>query len=190
MRFRRATLDDLDMIAAWRWEVVAWIQSKGSDQWDTTGLSLEEFKRRITRSVNAGETWMALDDESGEPVGTIAIDLVPDEGLWKDEELDRSYIVHRMMVPRKHAGKDIGAQMVKYAEDVARSHGRRTLVVDVWNSNKELHRYYESLGFRYVRTVDDHWTPSATLFEKEVTDFDPSITGPKLTPVPFKDEGR
>jgi GNAT superfamily N-acetyltransferase len=132
---------------------------------------------------------MALDD-TGEPVGTIAIDLVPDEGLWTAEDLEQSFIVHRMMVPRMHAGKDIGRRMVEFAEDLARSHGRRKLVIDVWNTNKELHEYYERLGFRYVRTVSGHWTPSATLFEKEVANFDPSVRGPKLTPVPFKDEGR
>jgi len=189
MRFRLATLDDLDAIVSWRWEVASWIHSRGSDQWDTTGLSRDEFKRRITRSISAGETWLAV-DESGEPVGTIAIDLVPDEGLWTDEELGRSYIIHRMMVPRKHAGKGTGAKMVEFAEDLARSHGRQVLVIDVWNTNKELHQYYERLGFRYVRTVPHHWTPSATLFEKPVSRFDHSVEGPKLTPVPFKDEGR
>jgi GNAT superfamily N-acetyltransferase len=105
---------------------------------------------------------MALDDND-QPIGTIAIDLVPDEGLWTRGELEKSYIIHRMMVPRSHGGEGIGAAMVEFAADLARSHGRSMLIIDVWNSNKELHKYYESLGFRYVRIVPNHWAPSATL---------------------------
>lgn len=189
MKFRQATMDDIHLISAWRWEVAGWIHAKGSDQWDTTGLSRDEFERRITRSIKAGETWLALEDD-GRPVGTIAIDVVADEGLWTDDELRQSHIIHRMMVPRSESGRGIGFAMVKFAEDLARSHGRRKLVLDAWNTNKELHRYYESLGFRYARTVPNHWTPSATLFEKQIAGVDSTAKGPELTPVQFRDEGR
>lgn len=189
MRFRQATMDDIHLLSAWRWEVAAWIHEKGSDQWDTSGLSREEFERRITRSIKAGETWLALDDDD-RPVGTIAIDVVGDAGLWTDDELRQSYAIHRMMVPRSESGRGIGAAMVKFAEDLARSHGKRKLVLDAWNTNKQLHRYYENLGFKYTRTVTDHWTPSATLFEKPVSNFDPTAKGPDLAPVQFRDEGR
>lgn len=189
MKFRQATMGDIHLLSDWRWEVAAWIHEKGSDQWDVSGLSREEFERRITRSIKAGETWLALDDD-GQPVGTIAIDVVGDEGLWADEELRESYVIHRMMVPRSESGRGIGAAMVTFAERLARSHGRRRLVLDAWNTNKQLHRYYESLGFRHARTVKNHWTPSATLFEKPVEGFDPAIIGPKIVPVQFRDEGR
>ncbi|MBP2321541.1 GNAT superfamily N-acetyltransferase [Kibdelosporangium banguiense] len=189
MKFRQATMDDIDLLADWRWEVSAWIHEKGSDQWDITGLSREEFERRITRSIKAGETWLALDDND-RPVGTIAIDVVGDEGLWADEELGESYVIHRMMVPRAYSGRGVGVAMMKFAEDLARSHGRRKLVLDAWNTNKELHSYYESFGFRRVRTVSNHWTPSATLFEKLVPNFDPTAKGPDKTPIQFRDQGR
>jgi GNAT superfamily N-acetyltransferase len=129
-------------------------------------------------------------ESDGRPVGTIAIDVVGDEGLWSDDELRESYVIHRMMVPRSESGRGIGGLMIDFAEDLARSHGRRKLVLDAWNDNIALHRYYEDLGFRYVRTVVDHWTPSATLFEKIVRNFDPTAKGPNLTPVQFKDAGR
>ncbi|GLW95444.1 GNAT family N-acetyltransferase [Actinokineospora globicatena] len=189
MKFRRAIMDDMELITDWRWEVTKWIHEKGSDQWDDTGLTREEFQRRITRSIQAGETWLAFDDD-GDPVGTIAVDLVPDAGLWTEEELDQCYIIHRMMVPRSHAGKGIGKSMVAFAEELARSDGRRLLVLDAWNTNTSLHGYYESLGFRYVRTVPNHWTPSATLFERPVTNFDPSARRQNKRVIPFIDEGR
>ncbi|OLF15866.1 GNAT family N-acetyltransferase [Actinophytocola xanthii] len=189
MRFRQATDEDVRLIATWRWEVAAWIHDKGSDQWDTKGLSRDEFERRISRSIEAGETWMALDDD-GRPIGTIAIDVVADEGLWTNEELENSYVIHRMMVPRSESGKGIGAAMIKFAEDLARAHGRKKLVLDAWDTNKALHRYYESLGFQYVRRVANHWTPSATIYEKYVEHFDPTAQGPTLTPVQFRDKGR
>lgn len=189
MRFRQAAFEDMDLIATWRWDIVDWIRLQGSDQWNQTGLSREEFKKRITRSIRAGETWLALDN-SDNPVGTIAVDLVPDAGLWTPEELAESYIIHRMMVPRSHAGQGIGAAMVEFADEIARKHGRRKLVLDAWDTNKRLHRYYQSLGFRYVRTVQNHWTPSATLFERLVSNFDPNVTRPDIQPIEFRDEGR
>jgi hypothetical protein len=41
--------------------------------------------------------------------------------------------------------------------------------LDAWTTNRGLHAYYESQGFRHVRTVPNHHTPSATLFERRVT---------------------
>jgi GNAT superfamily N-acetyltransferase len=189
MKFRQAVAEDIPLLTEWRWSVAEWIRDRGSDQWDTTGLSRDEFASRITRSVDAGETWLALDDD-GRPVGTIAIDVVGDDGVWSDDELRQSYVIHRMMVPRSEAGRGIGSAMVKFAEDRARSHGRQKLVLDAWTSNVDLHRYYERLGFRHVRTVPDHWTPSAAVFEKAVDNFDPTIVGPDLTPIQFRDSGR
>lgn len=187
MEFRLATLSDLDLLADWRWELSSWLGKKGTDQWDNTGLSRDEFQRRITRSIEAGETWIAM--EHGKPVGTIAIDLVPDQGLWSDSELEDSYIIHRMMVPRFAAGRNIGRRLVDFASEIAKADGRSKLVLDAWSSNRQLHHYYESLGFEKVRQVDGHWTPSATLFEKNISGVNTQNKTARRV-VHFKDEGR
>ncbi len=59
--------------------------------------------------------------------------------------------------------------MLDHAENLARRDGRKMFILDAWTSNPDLHAYYESQEFRQVRTVTDHYTPSATLFERPVS---------------------
>lgn len=73
-----------------------------------------------------------------------------------------------MVIDRAAAGRGVGAELINHAVRLAHRHGRDRLVLDAWTSNDGLHEYYQSQGFRYVRTVPGHWTPSAALFERAV----------------------
>ncbi|MGH3771582.1 MAG: GNAT family N-acetyltransferase [Pseudonocardiaceae bacterium] len=77
-------------------------------------------------------------------------------------------MIHRMIIDRRAAGRDIGSILIDHAVHLARRNGRARLILDAWTTNEGLHRYYLAQGFRHVRTVPGHWTPSATLFEREV----------------------
>jgi GNAT superfamily N-acetyltransferase len=169
VRIRKAVIDDLPTILRWRTEAAAWLHMRGSDQWSDSGLSRNAFIDRVTDSIRAGETWIAEDDD-GTPVGTIAVDLSPDPGLWSEEELENAFVVHRMITDRSAVGRGVGARLLDHVEHLARRAGRKMLILDAWSTNRGLHAYYESQGFRHVRTVPDHHTPSATLFERPVTE--------------------
>jgi GNAT superfamily N-acetyltransferase len=167
VKIRQAMITDIPTILRWREDTAAWLSRRGSDQWNDTGLSRESFTRRVTESVKAGTTWIAESDD-GTPLGTIAVDSTSDRGLWTAEELEQAYVIHRMIVDRSAAGRGVGALMLDHAELLARRDGRVRLILDAWTSNRDLHAYYESQGFHFVRTVPDHHTPSATLFERPV----------------------
>ena len=167
MKVRLAAASDLSTILQWREEAAAWLHKRGSDQWSDAGLTRYAFVRRVTESIQAGNTWI-VDDDDGTPLGTIAVDSTSDPGLWSPEELERAYVIHRMITDRSAAGRGVGKLMLDHAESLARRDGRRVLILDAWTSNADLHAYYESQGFRYVRTVFGHYTPSATLFERPV----------------------
>jgi GNAT superfamily N-acetyltransferase len=167
VRIRKAVVDDLPTILRWRTEAAAWLHNRGSDQWSDSGLSQDAFIDRVTDSIRVGETWIAEDDD-GTPLGTIAVDSNPDWGLWSEEELGRAFVVHRMITDRSAVGRGVGTRLLDHAEHLARRAGRKMLILDAWSTNRGLHAYYESQGFRHVRTVPDHHTPSATLFERPV----------------------
>jgi GNAT superfamily N-acetyltransferase len=169
VKIRKAVRDDLSTIARWRAEAADWLHRQGSDQWNDSGLSRGVFIERVTDSIRNGETWIAEDDD-GTPLGTIAVDLSPDPGLWSEEELKAAFVVHRMITDRSAVGRRVGTRLLDHAEHLARRAGRKTLILDAWSTNHGLHAYYESQGFRHVRTVPDHHTPSATLFERPVTE--------------------
>ncbi|MGH3686953.1 MAG: GNAT family N-acetyltransferase [Pseudonocardiaceae bacterium] len=151
----------------WREDAAHWLNQRGSDQWNNAGLNQDAFRHRVTKSIHDGDTWIAEDDD-GTPLGTIAVDSTPDPGLWSPDELRRAYVIHRMITVRSASGRGIGTLMLDHADTLARADGRTALILDAWTSNRDLHAYYESQGFRQVRTVTDHYTPSATLFERAV----------------------
>jgi GNAT superfamily N-acetyltransferase len=167
MKIRPAALTDLPTILRWREEAAAWLHQRGSDQWSDAGLTRDAFFQRVTDSIQAGETWIAEDDD-GTSLGTIAVDSTADPGLWSPEKLAGSYVIHRMIIDRCAAGRGVGALMLDHAERLARRDGRQKLVLDAWTTNSDLHSYYESKGFRHVLTVSGHYTPSAALFERAV----------------------
>ena len=171
MKIRKAVADDLPTILRWRAEAAVWLHEQGSDQWSDSGLSRDAFIDRVTDSIGTGETWIAEDDD-GTPLGTIAVDSRPDPGLWSEEELESAFVVHRMITDRSAVGRGVGTRLLDHAEHLARGAGRKRLILDAWTTNRGLHAYYESQGFRHVRTVPDHHTPSATLFERPVTETD------------------
>lgn len=150
----------------WRKEATEWLAALGSDQWSDTGLT-HLFEQRVNESIKTSETWIAEDDD-GTPLGTIAIDSTADPGLWEPEELHGAYVVHRMVIDRTATGRNIGGKLIDHAVQLAQRNDRVRLILDAWTSNEELHRYYRSQGFRHVRTVPGHSTPSAALFEREV----------------------
>jgi GNAT superfamily N-acetyltransferase len=164
---RLATIGDVPAILRWREDAAHWLHQRGSDQWSDAGLSRDAFIHRVTESIHDGDTWIAEDD-GGTPLGTIAVDSNPDPGLWTPEELSRAYVIHRMITDRSTSGRGVGKLMLDHAETLARRDGREALILDAWTSNPDLHAYYESQEFRKVRTVPDHHTPSATLFERAV----------------------
>jgi GNAT superfamily N-acetyltransferase len=167
IRIRPAIPGDLPTICQWRREAATWLAEIGSDQWSDSGLSLDRFAARVRESIVAGETWMA--EVRGVAVGTIALDHQADAGLWTPAELDELLIVHRMIRSRTCPVRGVGAALLAHADRLAAAAGRHALGLDAWDSNRSLHTYYLSLGFRLVRHVRGHDTPSATLFRREVT---------------------
>lgn len=169
MKIRPAQLDDVDEIVRLRQEAGQWLASVGSDQWAGAGrgIDTEEFARRVRQSISAGETWIA-EGSKGEVLGTIAIDRYTNPGLWTDDELRDSLIIHRMIKDRQ-APDGVGRLLLDHADHVARNEGANWLRLDAWTTNTDLHRYYQSQGFEHVRTVEEHHTASAALFARPVS---------------------
>jgi len=162
---RQAHAHDLDTIVDLRAERAAWLAVQGSDQWSDAGLDHDTFRQRVADSIAASETWMAIGPD-GTALGTIAIDHHADSGLWSDTETAAAVIVHRMITRLASAGQGIGKALLDPANQIARAQGRGWVRLDAWTTNTGLHQLYCSHGFRHVRTVHGHISPSAALFER------------------------
>lgn len=144
-----------------------WLASIGSDQWSDVSIDDTEFRRRVEQSIANGETWVATDDQD-HVLATIAVDQHTNPGLWSDQERMDALFIHRMIRDRE-APQGTGRRLLDHAAALARQAGKKWLRLDAWTTNTDLHRYYQSQGFRHVRTVREHHTRSAALFELPVS---------------------
>jgi len=132
---------DLEAVMSLLREARRWHEKQGVDPW-------REFDTaRIAAEIEAGRVYVA---RAGNAVcGTIT--LVETDGLvWGKERGDELY-VHKLAVARDQAGRGIGAQILRWAQGLARERGKRRLRLDTWDGNRKMRDYYERVGFRHVR---------------------------------------
>jgi GNAT superfamily N-acetyltransferase len=166
LTIRKAAPADLPDLEALREEAVAWLASKGLDQWQP-GQPRVPTTASTVNAIERGATYLAY--EGDEPVGTITVDDHADPEFWTEaERAEPALYVHPMIAPRHAAGRSVGATRLDWAECRARATGRAVLRLDAWKHNVALHRYYESLGFEHIRTVDLPHRGSGGLFQRGV----------------------
>jgi GNAT superfamily N-acetyltransferase len=132
---------DLDAVMRLLNEARAWHRALGVDAW-------REFDRsRIAADIEAHRVFLA----SGQAgvCGTITL-FESDTLVWGADDAQALY-VHKLAVRRDVAGQGIGAAILRWAQDEARSRGRRCLRLDTWDGNRRMRQYYERQGFRHVR---------------------------------------
>lgn len=165
MIIRAAQPADIPEILRLRTEAAAWLHGKGSDQWGPTGDPLAKVANDMTKAIHAGHAWMGCTDANDSTVGTMTVNKTTDPGTWSDHEIATALFVHRMMIDRRYAGQGFGRDMFAFAEKLACLADRAWLRFDAWSSSKDLHAYYQRLGFRLAR-IADVTPPSGALFER------------------------
>jgi ribosomal protein S18 acetylase RimI-like enzyme len=166
---RPATLRDQGSIIRLIDEAAAWLRTKETDQWAKPWRNEEDRRERITRDLQAGKTWILLDDEA--PVATLTADMHHDHqemAVWPPRtRQDIAVYVCRLVVSRNYARKHLGAALLDWAGLSAREQeGAQWIRVDVWTSNFELHAYYRRQGFQLYDYSEDDEYPSGALFQK------------------------
>jgi ribosomal protein S18 acetylase RimI-like enzyme len=75
-----------------------------------------------------------------------------DRRFWGRQRPTAGY-VHKLAVRRSEAHRGVGRRMIEAAVDRARAAGKSLLRLDCLRANVRLVAYYESAGFRKIRTV-------------------------------------
>lgn len=140
LTIRQARPDDVDTLAAVEEEAAAWVRSLGIEPGEPPRPLREIFADRVA----AGQMYVAERDAS--IAGTVT--LQQDDDLWADLPGAALY-VHGLMVRRSFAGLEIGRAMLRWAEDQARTRGKRYLRLDCNADNPALRAYYERAGFAH-----------------------------------------
>lgn len=160
-----ATPANLATVVRLRREAIAWLQAQGQDQWSTDWPDTDTMVAGFERDLREGSTWFALDDVGG-VLAVITTNRRTHSGLWTPQEESTALFVHRLTLTRAAAGRGIGARLLDFAGEQAEQAGLPWLRLDAWTTNSRLHDYYRGQGFRLVRIVANHYTPSAACFER------------------------
>jgi GNAT superfamily N-acetyltransferase len=147
---------------------------KGIDQWQEPWPDPAGHRERILNDLFKGKMWLVRDGAT--TAATITIDTdepmdVDEHPVWPTEE-GRPLVlyVRRVIVSRRYARLGLGAALLDWAADVAKTEHRAELIrVDVRTTNLKLHAYYKGQGFR--RCPDPQGLggyPSQALFERGV----------------------
>ena len=130
---------DLATIAAVLEDARRWLAGRAIAQWPRPFADAS-----IAEKIAAGEFWVARLD--GWPVAVVRL-LWADPLFWGEREQGDAVYVHTLAVRRDHAGRGIGALVLRWAEGRARARRRRFLRLDYMADNRALVGYYEREGF-------------------------------------------
>jgi len=165
---RRASPEDFEAVRGLLTEASRWLATKDTDQWATPWPDEDGRNERIRKAVEAGRTWIVLDNESR---AAATLTASPNHhGIWPDDAgRDPAVYVRRLTVSRRYAGRGLGGQLHDWAGlRASREYGARWVRVNVWTTNARLRDYYHAQGFdQYGRSPIPGY-PSAALFQKPV----------------------
>ncbi|GAA1530011.1 GNAT family N-acetyltransferase [Actinomadura kijaniata] len=168
---RPAGTGDLDTVLRLIDRAAAWLRKeKDTTQWRRPWPSPDGRRKRIHEGLLSGHTWLLR--HGGRPVATVTLCPFGSDLLWTARELEQEAVyLHRLVIDRAYAGIGLGAELINWAGH--RGHrerpGVRSIRIDVWSDNLELHAYYRRQGFAFVdrrRPLDD--SPSGALFQKPI----------------------
>ena len=158
----QAQPSELDTVVDILEEAASWLTSRGIDQW-RQGSFLGPRYDSIADQVNRGEVYLAILD--GKPVGTLTLQW-QDKNFWGDVPDDAAY-VHRIAIRRAYAGKDLGRQLLQWAESAAAAAGKNFLRLDCMAENSALCEYYERANFESRGEIQgEGWR--GRLYEKSI----------------------
>ncbi|OAB48407.1 GNAT family N-acetyltransferase [Paenibacillus antarcticus] len=147
----RDTQDIMDILI----ETARWLQSRGSSQW--SGLLRGEDSHDMVGSISRGEVFAFK--ENGVCVGTVILKQMVsewDKDLWGENEgeLNTSVFVHRLAIHRDHAGKGLGADILRWIESGVCYNDKDRIRLDCIGDNITLNRFYSQCGYKYMGGVN------------------------------------
>jgi GNAT superfamily N-acetyltransferase len=137
---RRCQAADVSVVAALLDEATVWVGERGYEQWP-----LPFPRDEISAAIERGEVYVA--ELEGEVAATVTLQL-DDPLYWPDAPADAAY-VHKLAVSRTRAGRQIGQEIVEWADRTAADAGRDFVRLDCLRDNPGIRAYYERLGFEH-----------------------------------------
>jgi GNAT superfamily N-acetyltransferase len=136
-------------------EAVAWLVARGqTGQWGAEPFSARPSTAERVRSWARGGG-LRVAQEDGEAVGALVLGRRP---AWVPPVPEAERYVEALVTSRRHAGRGVGAALLRRAREEARAGGVALLRVDCWAGAPGLVAWYERQGFTRAGTFEvDGW---------------------------------
>jgi ribosomal protein S18 acetylase RimI-like enzyme len=149
LRVVSAQEDDLGQYIDLLEEIAGWLEGRGITQWRPGSFRLSADY--YAESIRQGEVQLGFVGD--ELVGTLRL-LLRDPIVWPEVIEDDAVYVYNLAVGRTWGDHRLGAQMLEWAADRARSLGRRYVRLDCMADNQFLAEYYVRAGFDERGEID------------------------------------
>jgi len=161
---RRATEDDYTLIRDFYYELIDAME----DYQYKPGWKKDIYPSRemLTSAIAAGEMYVGF--EAGRCAACMIANHAYNEAYEKikwsvEAKGDEVFVIHALGVGTDYAGRGFAKEMARYVIALAKSHGAKTVRLDVLQGNLPAERAYESVGFRPLETIsmyyaDTGWT--------------------------------
>jgi GNAT superfamily N-acetyltransferase len=161
---RAATRGDLATVHEILDGAAAWLVARGIRQWP-----IPYPREPIERALAERRLWVG--GRAGRTVATMRTSR-HDPPIWGDDAFPALY-VHALAARRDPLGRGSGLELLRWAARAAAREGLAAVRLDCVAGNDRLRRYYQQVGFRHVRDVEQgvgarRWRCS--LFEIAVTE--------------------
>jgi aminoglycoside 6'-N-acetyltransferase len=146
LRFRDADLGDLDLLNKWDREVHVFVSDPNDSDWN--------WEEELVRNPSWRHQWIA--EINNKPIGFIQIiDPQHEESQYWGPMPEGYRAIDIWIGESDFLGKGYGSQMMQYAIDFCfQDPDVHTILVDPLSSNTRAHRFYERLGFQWIRAQD------------------------------------
>jgi GNAT superfamily N-acetyltransferase len=167
------TPGDLGVVLGLIEDARRWLKTQGTDQWAEPWPDKEQRDARVRTGLENKKTWILRQGDNA--VATVTVANWHNPKVWVNgscqaDLTERAVYLHRLITARKYAGRGLAELLINWAAARARAkYGAKWIRIDVWGTNTDLHRFYQSLGFAPCGRCPDPSYPSGALFQKPLS---------------------
>ncbi len=134
-------------------------QWNDSDDYPNREIAVEDIKKKQ----------MYKYEVDGKVAGVIVINDVFYDSYPETPCENKSRAIHRVAVADEYIGTGIGTKLYTYIEDVVKSLGYKTIIVDTYSKNKKMCNLIEKCGYQTVGEFQLYEElPNWIMFKKEI----------------------
>jgi len=146
---RKATMNDLDSIIDILQKIIIEMHKDNNFQWDEDYPQAKDFANDIER----GDLFVSVRENT--VVGFICInrDQPIEYQVLKWSSAENEFVIHRMGVSPCCSNTGIGAELIGFADELAKSFGVKCLKTDTNSLNTKAQRLFRKNGYNFVGEI-------------------------------------